>query len=84
MDIGLEFHDLLLVVFVDVDIHRLLQNLRQIGDLDLPVGACKGFKIELLYTHQAIPDTRGNLCAVDWLQVNAGNGDERGARAKIR
>jgi len=83
-DFGLEFHDLLLVVFIDVDIHRLLQKLWQIRDLDLSVGASKGLKIKLLYAHKAVPDTRGDLCAEDWLQVNAGYGYERGTRAKIR
>jgi hypothetical protein len=73
-DFGLEFHDLLLVVFIDVDIHRLLQKLWQIRDLDLSVGASKGLKIKLLYAHKAVPDTRGDLCAEDWLQVNAGYG----------
>ena len=86
MDIGLELHDLLLVVFIYVDIHRLLQRPRlgQTRDLDFSVGACKGLKIKLLYAHKAVPDTRGDLCAEDWLQVNAGYGYERGTRAKIR
>jgi hypothetical protein len=84
MDAGLEFHDLLLVVFVDVDIHRLLQNLRQIRDLELPVSACKGFKVELFTPSRPYRIRVVDLCAVNWFGVGAGHGYERGAGAQIR
>lgn len=84
MDIGLEFHDLLLVVFVDVDIHRFSENFWQICDLYLPVDACKGFKVEFLYAQQTVPHARRNLCAVDWLQIDAGDGDECRAGSQVR
>src|ERR1700690_4025497 len=72
---GSEFHGLLLVVLLNVDIHRLLQSLRQIRNLQLPVGISKGFKLEVFYAKQAIPDTSVDLCGVDRFGIGASHGD---------